>query len=65
MLREARLRPDGGTLFALAFVLWATASPSSLALVVRTLILARNTWASRYLKGLKFCEWRPRLNFRD
>ena len=57
MLRHAAFRPDLVSVQSLAFVLWATASPRSLRLLLQLLGKSRNRRARRRLAGLEVIEW--------
>lgn len=59
MLRRARLRPAASTFHALAWVLWAEASPMTLRGFLRAILSVRNRIAKPLLAGRAFVEWRP------
>jgi hypothetical protein len=59
-LRErAVLKFDRGSIHALAWVLWGSASPKSLRLLLRSILRMRNAVARPLLKGKPFVPWSP------
>lgn len=64
MRARAKLGFDLASLHALAWVLWGSASPKSLRLVLRFILNLRNAAASPLLKGRPYVEWSPLPNGR-
>lgn len=59
MLRQARLQPNGKSLFALGWAVWGAVHPPSLRGAIRAMLRLRNRRARHQLGERAVVEWRP------